>query len=129
MAIQEAVSAPILDGPAGPDDGVWARCRPARHRTPLPERGQRVWYRHRRGWPLTDAEVMRIDPPASGDFNVYRFVLDPHTGQPVMVNGERVMELVDDPWPDVVLSTDYGCLATKEARLPESAGYVLKPAV
>jgi hypothetical protein len=128
MAIQAADSAHILDGTTGPDDGVWARCRPPRHRTRLPEVNERVWYRHRPGGPLTDAEVIRIDPPASGDFNVFRFVLDENR-VPVTVGGQRVIELVDDPWPDVILSTDYGCLATKEARLPGSAGYVLKPAV
>lgn len=101
---------------------TWARCRPAAVRTPIPEAGDRVWYRHEHHGPVTTAEVERVDMSNTDDYGVWKFVLD--GGQPVMVGGQRLMELVDDPWPDVWLRTDWGRVVTRESRIDGSAGWL-----
>ncbi len=118
-----AIQVPILDGPAHANDGIWARCRPPRHRNPVPAPGDRVGYRHNPGGPVSQAVVERVDTSNQADFNVWRFVVDEHE-QPVIVDGRAVMELTDDPWPDVWLYTDFGRVVTREARLPGSAGWL-----
>ncbi len=103
-----------------------ARCRPADDRTPMPQTGQRVWYRHDWHVPLSAAQIVRVDLENREDWNVYRYVLDySHVERrPVEVDGKRVVEMVDDPWPDVVLRTDYGMMVTREARIQGSPGWL-----
>ena len=108
--------------PVTPELVAWARCRPSHERTPLPRCGHRVWYRHDHHGTVTVAEVERVDMSNKDDYGVWRFVLD--NGQPVLVAGQRVMELVEDPWPDVWLRTDWGRVVTREARIPGSAGWL-----
>lgn len=103
---------------------IWARCRfPAVLRTPVPSPGQRVWYRHDHAGPWTEAEIESVDLENRQDWNVWRFAVDPATGRPVVVGGQRVMEMVDDPWPDCVLRTDWGRVACRESRLTDSCGW------
>lgn len=109
--------------PVTPEMVAWARCRPGRDRTPMPEPGARVWYRHNHHGPLTVAAVEKVDLSNRDDYGVWRFVVDA-IGKPVMVEGRRLMELVDDPWPDVWLRTDYGRVVTRESRIEGSAGWL-----
>lgn len=111
--------------PVAQHDVVWARCRPPHERTQPPKAGDRVWYRHHPHGPLTEAEVERVDESDRGDYNVWRFVLDEQR-RPVVVNGERLMEKVDDPWPDVWLRTDFGRTVTREARIDGAPGWLPK---
>lgn len=103
----------------------WARRRPAPDRTPLPRAGMRVGYRH---WPgldelVVEARVAEVDMDTQDDFNVWRFVLD-ERGVPVVVDGVRVMERVEDPWPSCLLETDFGLVQTREARIEGSPGWL-----
>lgn len=110
--------------PVTPEMVTWARCRPPAQRTPMPEKGQRVWYRHNHHGPLSVAEVERVDLARQDDYGVWRFCVDPHTGKPVEREGVPLMELVDDPWPDVWLRTDWGRVVTRESRIDGSAGWL-----
>lgn len=110
--------------PVTPEMVAWARCRPERDRTPMPEPGARVWYRHDHRGPLTVAEVEKVDLSNQDDYGVWRVVVDPDSGKPVEVAGARLMELVDDPWPDVWLRTDWGRVVTRESRIEGSAGWL-----
>lgn len=113
--------------PVEQQDALNARCRPPERRTPIPSVGQRVWYRHDAHGPLTEAEIYHIDTSNQQDYGVWRFVIDPMTNGPVEVGGRRVMELVDDPWPDVWLNTAWGRVATREARIEGSPGWLPYP--
>lgn len=103
---------------------AWAMCRPKALRTKLPEPGSKVWYRHVPDGPLTEAEVESVDMANRSDDFVYRYVLHPATGAPITVAGKRLRALVDDPWPDVYLRTEWGRIVTREARLAGSPGWL-----
>lgn len=109
--------------PMTTQDVEWARCRPPQARTPLPRVGDVVFYRHDPNGPLSKAEVTAVDLETKTDYNVYRFVLDERR-RPVVVGGRRVMELNDDPWPSVRLTTRYGVVDTREARVDGSPGWL-----
>lgn len=122
-----------MDAPGAFD---WARCRwPLSERTPLPEVGQPgLWHpdKHTEGKPCTVLEV-NMQPPtarqiAAGDvdWHVWRFRVDnPLQGPVVDDEGVRIVELVDDPWPDLLLKVDgmSSHVITREARLEGSAGW------
>lgn len=104
-----------------------ARCRPVGQRTPMPKAGQRVWYRHDWGQPLTDAEVVRVDLDNKQDWNVWCYVLDethPERKPVTDALGQRIMKMTEDPWPDVVLRTNYGIIVTRESRVEGSPGWL-----
>lgn len=77
--------------------------------TPVPAPGERVLYRHDAHGDITDALVVevRVDPR---DPNVHV------TGEPWRIRA--------DPWPDLILSTAWGLVQTKEARVRGSAGWL-----
>lgn len=100
-----------------------ARCRPPHERTRIPHPGERVWYRHDPYGPLAEAEVEAVDVSNVEDWNVYRVVLDERR-YPVEIGGRRVTEMVEDPWPDLILRTDYGRVVTREARIDGSPGWL-----
>src|SRR5687768_12960213 len=89
------------------DDVYRARCRPPLERSRIPQAGDEVLYRHVPHGDLTRAEVEHVDTSNLEDWNVYRVVLDGR-GYPVAVNGRRVTEMVEDPWPDLILRTKHG---------------------
>lgn len=112
---------------------LWARCRDVGSRTPVPVAGQLVWYRHRHGGPCVMAVVESVDMENKGDGGVWAFRVDGNNnpvdaqGRPVLMGmpGERMMELVPDPWPDTYLDVPgIGKIVTKEARLPGSRGWL-----
>lgn len=109
--------------PVSVDRAIWAKCRPADERTRLPVAGQRVWYRHDPGGPLVVAQIERVDMETRTDWNVWRQKVDSQQ-RAVEVKGERVMEMVDDPWPDVYLRMPWGMVVTREARIEGSAGWL-----
>lgn len=127
---QDGLVARNLANPSGQPipDSLTARlrCRPPAQRVPAPKVGDRVRYRHHAHGPTSEAEVRHVVWNNKEDYGVWRFVLDETSPsrRPVEVNGERVMELVEDPWVDVYLMTQYGYLATREARAPGSAGWL-----
>lgn len=127
----DGLVAHMLANPSGmpveQHQAVQARCRPPHMRTRMPEAGQRVWYRHNPHGELTEAWIEHVDTSNKDDYGVWRFVIDPATGGPVVVGGRRLMELVDDPWPDVWLHTDWGRLVTREARIEGSPGWLPYP--
>lgn len=102
---------------------AWARHRPPHQRTRIPRPGERVLYRHVPYGELSEAEVEEVDTSNMEDWNVYRVVVD-ESGRPVEIGGRRVTEMVEDPWPDLVLRTDYGRLVTREARIDGSPGWL-----
>lgn len=101
----------------------WMRCRPPAWRTSLPEPGQRVRYRHNHGESVVSATILEVNMSDPGDYGVWRFVLDA-ARRPLEVDGKRVMELVDDPWPTVILDTPFGRIMTRESRISGSAGWL-----
>lgn len=112
--------------PVTPEQVQWARCRPIKQRTALPKVGQLVWYRHEHLGTVVEAEVYKVDGSNRGDYNVWRFKVD-QFGVPVEdALGQRVMEMVEDPWPDVYVKTPWGNFVTREARIPGSAGWLPK---
>jgi len=121
----------ILANPSGmpvaQHEALNARCRAPHLRTAMPVAGTRVQYRHNPHGPLTDAMIEHVDTSNKDDYGVWRFVIDPASGAPVTAGGERLMELVDDPWPDVWLHTDWGRLVTREARIEGSPGWLPYP--
>lgn len=127
---QDGMVARNLANPTGQPIPDWLahhiRNRPPHERTKLPEPGQVVGYRHEPHGPVSQAQVIRVDMGNRQDWNVWKFATDPRHGEnrPIEVNGKRVMVLVDDPWPDVYLRTDYGHVVTREARAPGSAGWL-----
>ena len=129
---------PILPGMASTAEQVrWARQRPPQARTPLPGRGDVVGLRLEPYGPVTRAKVLSVDmarptdtrPGAEINWNVWRYVVTNPARGPRIVSerGDRDVELVDDPWPDVVLETLDGPklrTVTREARIPGSPGWL-----
>lgn len=109
--------------PVTPEQVQWARCRPPEARTPIPKPGQLVHYRHVHFGPLTTAQVLEVDVSNHGDFGVWRYVKD-ERGYPVQVGGQYAMEMVEDPWVDTYLATDWGRIVTRESRIEGSAGWL-----
>ena len=102
-----------------------------------PEAGEVLGLRMAPGVPVVRAKVLRVDmgtpvdtrAGVSIDWNVWRYVVrDPAAG-PIELDevGNRAVELVDDPWPSVLLETlDGPKIRTecREARLPGSPGWL-----
>lgn len=133
---------PIMpDYPTTAEQVRWARNRPSSARTRIPAVGDVVGWRAQNYGPVTRCKVISVGmtipadtrPGAEIDWNVWRYVLkinDPHApAAPVAISerGDRAVELVDDPWPDLLLETLDGPklrTMTREARLPGSAGWL-----
>lgn len=134
----------------------WCRNRPdGVPRPPLPGPGDVVGYRAKPSGPVVAARVHEVesltDPwaherdafePHGPDVAVWRVVTSPETRMPqydLMRPGSYRFELVDDPWPSIVLCIEpeqveqrdgstaqrgtRTYVVTKEARLPGSAGW------
>lgn len=129
---------PVIDRyPTTREMIAWARCRPLIARTELPVMGEILGWRALASGPTVRARVLTVDldPPTDTragstiDSNVWRYVVhDPQAG-PVMRDalGNRAVELVEDPWPTVLLATLDGPrlrVETREARLPGSPGWL-----
>lgn len=107
-----------------PQEYAWARRRPAPDRTPIPERGDEVFYRHVESGPVTRATVLEVqDLEDFTDPNLWYFQTD-EFNQPVLLDGEMVLAQAFDPWPELTLKTVYGVGITREARLRESPGWL-----
>lgn len=125
------------------------RCRPEGERRRPPQPGDVVGWRRVQGGPVERATVVSVDSmtdphaherdefePHGPDPAVWRVRKNPLTSAPVYGPlGEYLYELVDDPWPNVVLRTDpvrdgdsvkgrREFTITREARLPGSAGWL-----
>lgn len=107
---------------------IAAICRPPALRTPFPAPGDWVWYRHDPFGALTEAEVESVDISNPRDQYVWRYAVDPASRELIKVEGKSVMEMVDDPWPDVYLKTRWGRIVTREARLNGSPGWLPREA-
>lgn len=106
------------------EDVLAVRTRKPWLRTNLPVKGQRVKYRHEEYGGLVDAEILIVDMENRRDPCVWRYVLNENR-IPVELNGQRVMEMVEDPWPSVRLATQAGFICeTREARFPGSPGWL-----
>lgn len=116
---------------------LWARKRPVSARTAPPGVGETVGLRLAPAGPVVRAKVLRVDMviPAdtragvSIDWNVWRYVVKNPVRGPVELDaaGNRAVELVDDPWPSVLVETLDGPkirTETREARLPGSPGWL-----
>lgn len=110
--------------PIGQHERIAALCRPLECRTPFPEPGEVVWYRHEPFGQLSEATVEQVDTSNPRDTYVWAHTIDPETGYPVRVEGKYVMEMVLDPWPDVYLRTRWGRIVTREARIEGSPGWL-----
>jgi hypothetical protein len=107
-----------------PEEYVWARRRPAHQRTPIPQVGDEVMYRHIEGGPVVRAEVLAVQNLEDfSDPNLWYFQSDQY-GQPVTVEGQMVLAQAHDPWPEVTLRTPYGIGVTREARLRGATGWL-----
>lgn len=107
-----------------PEEYQWARNRPPAQRTPIPQVGDEVMYRHVEGGPVVRVEVLAVqDLEQIDDPNLWSFQNDPQGG-PVMVEGRRVLAAAHDPWPELTLRTPYGVGVTREARLRGSCGWL-----
>lgn len=129
---------PILPGLVTTREQMaWARRRPRSARTDPPGVGEIVGLRLAANGPVVRARVLRVDldPPADTrpgaeiDWNVWRYVVrDPTIGPiPLDAAGNRAVELVNDPWWNVVLVTLDGPALrteTRESRLPGSPGWL-----
>ena len=113
--------------PVAQHERVAALCRPVGMRTKPPEAGAVVWYRHEPFGTLSEALVTQVDTSNPRDTYVWRYAVDPVGGAPIKVDGQYVMEPVDDPWPDVYLKTRWGLLVTREARIEGSPGWLPYP--
>lgn len=121
MGMNSAITHPS-GMPFTPDQAAWARCRRVHQRTPIPTAGQQVWYRHRPHGPIVPTTVERVDVSNRADPNVWRMAAVDGAGRPVMV-------MVDDPWPEVLVRVDRQLMATREARLDGSPGWLPKGGV
>jgi hypothetical protein len=119
----------------------WARRRPPGQRASKPAAGQIVGLRLEAGGPVLRAQIVKVRdaPPADTrpgaeiDWNVWRYTLRVgdrrKPAAPVEVDeaGNRAVELVDDPWWDVLAETLEGPrmrVECREARLPGSPGWL-----
>lgn len=104
---------------------VWAQCRPAADRTPIPREGDEVLYRHHTGEQPTPATVVWVQPLDDiADPNLVRTQMDPATGEPMLLEGRYVLLMAKDPWPLLILTTVHGRVETREARLRGSPGWL-----
>lgn len=106
----------------------WARRRPAPLRTPIPGRGDEVFYRHDELGPVFRAEVVEVQSLEDfTDPNLWYGQLDAF-GQPVLIEGRPVLAKAFDPWPLVVMRVRFPGLTRKavarEARLPGATGWL-----
>jgi hypothetical protein len=102
----------------------WAQRRPTRDRTPVPDVGDEVMYRHNAWEPPSRAEVLAVQSLDDiGDPNLWRPQSDEH-GELVRLEGRYVMTGAMDPWPELTLRTKYGIGVTREARLRGSPGWL-----
>lgn len=107
-----------------PEEYAWARRRPAPDRSPIPEVGDEVFYRHDEDGPVVLAEVLAVqDLEDFTDPNLWYFQTD-QLNQPIEIEGQRVLARAYDPWPEVTLKTPYGVCVTREARLRGSPGWL-----
>lgn len=110
--------------PWSPREVAWARRRPGPHRTPLPQVGDTVWYRHDNWGPVSEATVLAVQSLEDvDDPNVCRWQPD-DAGNLVLLDGRPVALAAFDPWPKLTLQTRYGRCFTREARLRGSAGWL-----
>lgn len=128
---------PVLAGMTSTREQIsWARCRPVGQRTEPPRIGEVVGLRLAVYGPVVRARVLSagMAPPADTrpgaeiDWNVWRYRLG-RNGAPIERDalGNREIELVDDPWPSVLVETIEGPklrTETREARLPGSPGWL-----
>jgi hypothetical protein len=114
----------IYFGPLQPslDDIKQAHLRPQPLRTPPPQPGDTVWYRHSEFGELVDATVVSVVMDNMADPNVWHVVTV--GGQPVTGPDGTLMEVGPDPWPVVFLTTPFGRVQTREARVTGSAGWL-----
>lgn len=103
---------------------AWAQCRPAKDRTPIPEVGDEVMFRHTAWGVPVLAEVLAVQSLDDiSDPNLWRPELGPD-GQLVTLEGRHILSGAKDPWPELTLRTPYGVGVTREARLRGSAGWL-----
>jgi len=126
VSVETRFGAPVIPGlPFTREMVIWARCRPPADRPPLPAPGDEVWFRADAHGPLVPATVLEILIGNQQDLSVWRYVVhDPAAGPVLDGEGRPLMELVDDPWPDVVLRVGASRHATKEARIAGSPGWL-----
>lgn len=128
---------PVIPGMAlTRDAAMWARCRPPSDRVPMCSVGDVVGWREVVRGPVVRATVVEIGPVNYDDPTVWRFVVpNPSRGPLLDDAGERLRELVPDPWFEVKLLArrmvgsppKEGAAVyvwTKEARLPGSPGWL-----
>lgn len=107
-----------------PEEYEWARRRPASQRTPIPQVGDEVFYRHAENGPVVRAEVLKVQNAEDfSDPNLWYFQTDQYN-RPVEVDGQRVLARAHDPWPEVTVKTPFGIGVTREARLRGSPGWL-----
>lgn len=112
--------------PWGATECAWAQCRPGPHRTPTPEPGDVVYYRHNKYEVPVLADVLWVQPLDDiDDPNVWRVQLDAQ-GDPVLIDGRPIFQKGFDPWPLLRLRVPgLNCLIeTREARLRGSPGWL-----
>lgn len=112
------------------------RTRPPSRRTDKPYVGEVLGWRAQPGGPVVRAKVLRVndEKPADTragmpvDWNVWRYVQPAPGAKPIEdLLGNRLIELVDDPWWDVRLETVDGPpirVETREERLAGAGGWL-----
>lgn len=112
--------------PLGEHEFAWARNRPAADRTPLPEAGDDVLYRHDEWGDVMPATVEWVQPADDHDDPMlWRVDRDPATGGVFLHEGKPMFVAVPDPWPSLRLKVPgLGLVTTREARLRGSPGWL-----
>lgn len=112
-----------------------ARRRPKAEQTPIPQVGDRLFYRHREGSPNVYAvEVVAVQSLEDfSDPNLWYLQTDA-AGQPRYVEGQLVLAQAHDPWPMVTLELVEPIVEdhlpagiqfeTREARMRGSVGWL-----
>lgn len=118
-----------------------ARRRPFPERTPLPQVGDELLYRHNGGSPnVYRITVLRVQSlEAMDDANLWYFQTNPD-GSPFLIEGNEVLARAHDPWPLIWARLEEptrdglsggnvdlragSAVETREARMRGSAGWL-----
>lgn len=111
--------------PWDPAELHWQLNRPRRHWTPIPNVGDRVFYRHEHWGPVTAAQVLDVQSLDDySDHYLWHVVRDDRGEAMRDELGRYILRPVADPWVTLTLATDWGTTVTREARVRGSAGWL-----
>lgn len=123
MTVPLAQPYPNPGGPWDPNEFRLGFNRPAARQTPVPRPGDRVLVRVEPFGPLAGAEVLDVEPDDTHDDH-YLWHVATEGGLAVRDElGNPLLVRAPDPWPWLLLATDWGRFTIREGRVRGSQGW------